>query len=254
MLLVIDIGNTTVTLGAYQGDSLKFVSRFATELQMTSDQCFIRLSEIFKVYNINASNFIGAIISSVVPAVLLPMKRAIKRIINICPVIVSNKLNTGINFNKVEKDVLGSDLIAGCTGAVSLCPTPCIVVDLGTATTICVVDKDKNFLGGMIIPGVKTSLDALTNRTSLLPDISLEKPSKLICTDTVESIRSGVIYGTAAMIDGLCRKIEEKLGYECNIVATGGWSRDVVSYCEGNIILIDDLLLYGLKEIYKLND
>lgn len=256
MLLAIDIGNTNVTIGAFKNDELIFVARLLTESKLTKDQCIVNLMEVFSINHVLAKDFNGAIVSSVVPMLTPAMTDAVKSLIGCMPIIVSHELCTEIDFSAVDETNLGADLIIGSVAAVSNYKLPCIIIDLGTATTVTIINKNKKFLGGCIIPGVKVSLEALTQRASLLPDLSLELPKSLICTDVTDSIRSGLIYGTASMIDGLISKIEADLGYKCTVIATGGLSEMIVPFCNKklhSIYLAKNLVLYGLLDIYKLN-
>ena len=148
---------------------------------------------------------------------------------------------------------LGSDRVADAVAGINLYPVPLIIIDMGTATTVSVIDRDKNYLGGMIIPGLRVSLDSLTQRTSQLPKIGLEAPKKVIGANTVECMKSGIIYYSAAGIDGVTQRIEETLGEECTVVSTGGLANKIIPHCKRDIIIDEQLLLKGLMIIYKKN-
>ena len=148
---------------------------------------------------------------------------------------------------------LGSDRVADAVAAINYYPCPLIIIDMGTATTISAIDRDKNFLGGMIIPGLRVSLDSLTNRTSQLPKISLDPPKKVIGSNTIDCMKSGIIYSTASSIDGVVNRIEEELGEKCTVISTGGLSNTIIPFCRRSIIIDDQLLLKGLMIIYNKN-
>lgn len=252
MLLTIDIGNSNITLGAYQNDSLLFVSRMYTARHKTSDEFAANLLEIFKLYNVKASDFSGTVISCVVPEIEGSIIRAVKLITGKEPITVGEKHHGNFEIDVLPVAAIGADLIAAAVAAKAKYPLPCLVADLGTATKIIVVDKSGKFVGCTISPGVKISLDALAARASLLPSVSLTTPKSAVGTNTVECIQSGVVFGTAAMLDGLTKRIIGELSLEnATIVATGGCSRGIIPCCEAEIIYDENLVLDGLREIYK---
>ncbi len=252
MLLAIDMGNTNITLGAYKDDELIFVSRLYTARHKSSDEFAIDFLDIFNLYNVKPTDFSGVIFASVVPELTDPIVRAVKRTTGIDPVIVGAEHNGNLKVEILPVSYLGADLIAGAVAAIKKYPLPCLVVDLGTATKILVIDKDGTFKGCTISPGVKISLNALTKGTALLPSVSLTAPKNAIGENTDECIRSGVVYGTAAMVDGLIQRIKKELKEDvASVVATGGYSHSIIPCCETDIIFDENLLLDGLKEIYE---
>lgn len=253
MILALDIGNTNITIGVYDGNELKFVSRMATDRSRMEDQYAIELRDILDIYGVSISDIEGSIISSVVPPLTKAISRAIRRLTRSEPLNVGPGIKTGINIRINNPATLGADFVAGCVAVIEHHACPAIIFDLGTATTIAVLDKDGSMLGGCIMPGMGISLDALTSRTAQLPSISLEAPKKVIGTNTVDCMRSGLLYGTASMMDGMCDRIEEELGEPCTIVATGGLARDVIGLCKRKIIFSDNLLLEGLRLLYERN-
>lgn len=252
MLLAIDIGNTNITLGAYKNGELLFVSRMYTERHKTSDEFAVSLLNIFKLYDVCASDFSGVVMSCVVPEIEWSVSKAVKMITGERPVLVGEK-----NFGNFEVEVLpvsaiGADLICAAVAAKEKYPLPCIVADLGTATKIIVVDGEGKFVGCTISPGVKISMDALAERASLLPSVSFTTPKKAVGANTAECIQSGVIFGTAAMLDGLIKRIMDELSIKkASVIATGGYSKGIIPCCETKIIYDENLLLDGLFEIYK---
>ena len=254
MLLVIDIGNTNITLGVYNKDELVFVSRLATDKSKTPDQYAIDLKQIFALYETPLSSISGAAISSVVPEITGTASEAIEKLTGCKAMVLGPGIKTGMNILIDNPAQLGADLLAGCIGAAALFPLPCLVIDLGTASKISVIDKNGAFCGCTISPGIGISLDALSARTSQLPSISLKTPAKAIGKNTVDSMQSGTVFGYAAMLDGLCEKLEEELGEKVmSTVATGGLAKDLVKSCKREITYNGQLILYGLKVLYEKN-
>ena len=250
MLLALDVGNTNVTIGVYDGEELLFVSRMATDSARMEDQYAIELLDILGLHKVDREAITGAVLSSVVPKLTEYISAAVKRIFGFRPLVVSYESLEGLKISIRHPETTGPDLIAGYVAAKELYGCPCIVIDMGTATTITVIDKEGVLLGGGIVPGVGISLDALTSRAALLSSISLDTPAHVIGRDTVECLQSGMVYGTASMLDGFCDRIEEELGYPCRVVATGGLAGQVVRCCRRKVELSDTLLLDGLKLIY----
>ena len=250
MLLALDVGNTNVTIGVYDGEELLFVSRMATDSARMEDQYAIELLDILGLHKVDREAIAGAVLSSVVPKLTEYISAAVKRIFGFRPLVVSYESLEGLKISIRHPETTGPDLIAGYVAAKELYGCPCIVIDMGTATTITVIDKEGVLLGGGIVPGVGISLDALTSRAALLSSISLDTPAHVIGRDTVECLQSGMVYGTASMLDGFCDRIEEELGYPCRVVATGGLAGQVVRCCRRKVELSDTLLLDGLKLIY----
>ncbi|MEE1010604.1 MAG: type III pantothenate kinase [Acutalibacteraceae bacterium] len=255
MLLTIDIGNTNITIGVYDSDKLVFVSRIATDRSKTPDQYAIDFKQIFALYNTSQNGFQGAAISSVVPELSSSISEAVEKITGCTAMILGPGIKTGMNILIDNPAQLGADLLAGCVGAAALYPLPCLVVDLGTASKISVIDKNGSFCGCTITPGIGISLDALSARTSQLPNISLKTPKKAIGKNTIDSMQSGTVFGYAAMIDGLCEKLEEELGEKViSTVATGGLAKDLIKSCKRDIIYNGELIHYGLKVLYEKNN
>lgn len=253
MIVTLDVGNTNITFGVYDGSELKFVSRMATDRSRLEDQYAIELRDILDIYGITIKDIEGSILSSVVPRLTTTIRRAVKHLTGTEPLCIGPGIKTGLNIRIDNPATLGADLVAGCVAAVELYPCPCIILDMGTATTISVLDKEKVMLGGCIIPGLGISLDALVSHTSLLSSVSLEAPPKVIGANTPDCMRSGLMYGYASMIDGMCDRVEEELGMKCTVVATGGLAGEVVPYCKRAIEFSDNLLLEGLRILYEKN-
>ncbi len=253
MLLVIDMGNTNITLGLFDGNALLFQSRVATDRTKLEDQYAVEMMSILHLHNTDASSVDGAIISSVVPQLNHAMSGAVKKVTGIEPMLVGPGIKTGINIRIDHPSTLGADLLVGAVAAVEQVGAPCIVWDLGTATTVSFVDKEGAFRGVSIMPGVVTGLVSLTQRASLLPSISVDPPEKVIGTNTVHSLQSGAVFGTAALIDGMNRRITAEVGYDAPVVLTGGLGRYIAPQCQTAIHYVDELLLNGLRLIYEKN-
>ena len=254
MLLTIDIGNTNITLGCFDGDILEFTARLATEHRKTADQYAVEIRNMLSLYNIESEEIEDCIISSVVPSVGKSISNAVSKLCHIVPLMLGPGVKTGLNIKIDNPAQLGADLVAGAVGALEEYTMPCVIIDMGTASTISVLDKNGAFLGGVIAAGVRLTLKALTENTAQLTSIPIEAPASVIGSNTTECMQSGLVYGTAAMLDGLLEKIEDELGEEPTIVATGGLSRDIIPHCKYNIIYNENLLLSGLKSVYEKNN
>lgn len=253
MLLAIDIGNSNIVVGFVEQDRILKKMRMATDKIKTSDQYWMELHAMFELFSFSASQIDGVIIASVVPPVLNSIRTAIVKMLGIEPLIVGPGMKTGIDIRTDNPAQVGSDLIAGAVAASQIYPKPILIVDMGTATTISVVSKDGAFLGGSISAGVKISAEALSGKAAQLPGISVEAPKRAIGKNTIECMQSGVMLGTAAMLDGMIDRMEEELGTPASVVATGGIARYVLPLCKRKIQYDNDLLLKGLVVLYGLN-
>ena len=253
MLLAIDIGNTNILIGGIQDDQIMFKARIATDRTRTSDQYGVEIKNMIEALGAKISDISDCIISSVVPPVFNSVRTGVIKIIGKQPMVVGPGLKTGLNIHVDVPSQVGSDRIVIAVAALAEYQAPLILIDMGTATTIEVVEPENRYLGGVIFPGVKVSLDALTNHAAQLPVISLDQPKQVIGKNTVDCMRSGTMYGNAAMIDGLVDRIEEELGHSSTIIATGGLARFITPLCKREIIVEKDLLLKGLNLLYKKN-
>lgn len=253
MILAIDVGNTNITLGCLDKKEIYFVSRLSTDHSKTADEYTLILKGILDLYRVDLSKIRGGIISSVVPALKRPLSIAVEKLTGKPCMIVGSGLKTGLNILIDNPAQLGSDLVVDAVAALAEYPTPILIFDMGTATTLSVVDGKGNYRGGMIIPGIKVSLDALSNRTSQLQRISLEEPRALIGTNTIDCMKSGIVYGNAAMLDGIIDRVTDELGEKASVVATGGLASVIVPHCRREIFYDDNLMLKGLQLIYEKN-
>jgi len=253
MILAIDIGNSNIVLGCLDQKDIAFVSRVSTDPQKTADQYAVEIRDVLSLYGVDVKNIDGAIVSSVVPPCSHAISNAVEKLTGHQPLLVGPGVKTGLNILIDNPAQLGSDLVAGAVAAINEYPCPIMIIDMGTATTISVVDKDKNMLGGAIIPGVRISLNALSAQAAQLPGISLDPPKSVIGKNTVDSMRSGIVLGNAAMLDGMAQRVAQELGQMPTIVATGGLSRSITPYCTNTVHHDDDLILKGLRIIYYKN-
>ena len=253
MILTVDIGNSNIVLGGVEEDRILFEARLRTDATKTSDEYCIDLKMILDVYHMSPQDIEGSIIASVVPQVLNSMQTAIRKISDRSILVVGPGLKTGLNIQIENPRQTGADLVVGCVAALRQHKAPLIVIDMGTATTMIVLDKNGALVGGSISPGVKISMDALTERTALLPGLQLDQPRKAIGRNTIDCMRSGIMMGAACMIDGMIERMEAELGYRTTVVATGGIARFVVPMCRREIIYDKDLLIKGLAALYRDN-
>lgn len=253
MILTIDIGNSNIVLGGVEGSDIRFEARLRTDATKTSDEYCIDLKMILEVYGVEKQDIEGSIIASVVPQVLNSMQTAVKKLTGKAALVVGPGLKTGLNIQIENPSQTGADLVVGCVAALREHKAPMIIVDMGTATTMIVLDKNSAMVGGCIMPGVKISMDALTDRTALLPGLQLDQPKKAIGRNTIDCMRSGIMMGAACMIDGMIERMEAELGYETTVIATGGIAKFVLPMCKRKIIYDKDLLVKGLATLYREN-
>lgn len=253
MLLAFDIGNTNITLGVYDEQVLLFTGRLATDSKTTSDQYAIDIKNVLELNRCDHRDIEDCIIASVVPTVGTEIKKAVSFLCDIVPLELGPGIKTGLNIKIDNPAQLGADLVAGAVGAISEYTLPCIVIDMGTATTLSVIDESGTYRGGVIAAGVRLTLKALTENTAALPSVSIKAPASVIGTNTVDSMQSGLVFGAAAMLDGLIEQISARLGASPTVVATGGLSHEIIPHCRHDIIYNENLLLEGLREIYERN-
>ncbi len=253
MILAIDIGNTNIVVGCIDDEKIYFIERLSTVRTKTELEYAIDLKTVFDIYHIKRTDIEGCIISSVVPQITNVAKLAAEKILKKEALVLGPGVKTGLNILLDNPGEMGADRVADAVAALTYYPVPLVIVDMGTATTVSVVDEKKRYLGGMILPGVRVSLDALTSRASQLSGISIEEPKRLIGKNTVDCMKSGILYGNAAAVDGIIDRIEEELGQKVTAIATGGMSKKIIPHCRREIIQDEDLLLKGLLVIYEKN-
>lgn len=259
MLFTVDISNSHITLGVFREEGggfcpqPAFTARMVTDRQRTGDQYACELMQLLALHRTRPEDIRDAMICSVVPELTGVFQEAVEQLTGVAPLVLGPGVKTGLHIVIDNPAQLGADLVAGAVAAVHLYPMPCAIFDLGTATTISVLDGQGKFRGGMICAGITVTLEALAARTSLLPHVNVECPKTAIGTNTIHSMQSGVVYGTAAMIDGMIDRIEEELGQPITAAATGQLANVVVPACRKPVQVCEHLLLTGLRLIYEKN-
>mgnify|MGYP001067140835 FL=1 len=253
MILAIDIGNTNIVVGCIDKEKTYFIERLSTVRTKTELEYAVDLKTILDIYHIKRTELEGCIISSVVPQITNIAKLAAEKILKKEVMVLGPGVKTGLNIMMDHPGQLGADLVADAVAGLSEYPVPLIIIDMGTATTVSVVDEKKHYIGGMILPGVQVSLDALTAHASQLGGIGIDAPKRIIGKNTVECMKSGVLYSSAGALDGVIDRIESELGKPATVLATGGLAKKIIPYCRKKIILDEDLLLKGLLVIYEKN-
>lgn len=257
MLLAIDVGNTNIVFGAFKGRELIHDWRIASDQKKTSDEFGMLVTEMLNNVQLKPVDIEAVIMSSVVPNIMHTMQNMIVKYFHQYPMIVGAGVKTGINIRYDNPREVGADRIVNAIAAVERYGGPCIIIDLGTAITFCVVDDKKNYLGGLILPGISISADALVSRTSKLPKIEIIKPEKVIGKTTVTSMQNGLYYGFSSMIDGIVKHICDEIQLDpsdVHVIATGGFSNLLVSDSAYDIIIDRDLTMDGLRILYDMNN
>ena len=253
MILAIDVGTTNIVVGCIDDRKTYFIERLSTNRTKTELEDAVDLKNVLDIYHIKKPEIEGCIISSVVPQITNIVKLAAEKILKKNAIVLGPGVKTGLNIMMDNPGQLGADQVADAVAGISGYPVPLILIDMGTATTASVVNSKNQYVGGMILPGVGVSLDALTARASQLSGISIDAPRHVIGKNTIECMKSGVLYSNAAALDGIIDRIEEELGEKATVVATGGLAKKIVPHCKREIILDEELLLRGLLIIYEKN-
>lgn len=253
MILTIDIGNTNIMLGGFSSDELVFVSRMATDQHATEDEYAIRILSALSLHGIAKESVTGCIIASVVPPLNYAVKNAIHFVFGLEALVVGPGIKSGIGIRCDMPSSVGADLIAAAVAAHYIYGSPSLIIDMGTATKMTVVDHKGAFIGTSIIPGVMMGLNSLSEGTAQLPKISLEKPSSVIAKNTADCMRSGVLYGNASLIDGMIDRISQEFGSELPVYATGGMASLIMPLCRHEIPVDEHLVLKGLNILYQKN-
>lgn len=254
MLLAVDIGNTNIVFGCTNDNGEILISeRISTNHSATSAEYAVLIKSIFEINNLSMADITDSVMSSVVPSVTGTVKEAVRKLFGIDVMVVGPGVKTGLNIIIDNPAQLGSDQAVDAVAGINQYPVPQIIIDMGTATTVSVIDRNKNYIGGLIIAGMATATSSLTSKTAQLPKINFEAPSKIIGTNTTDCMKSGAVYSNACALDGIIERIEEELGEKCTVIATGGLSELVVPLCRNDIILDGSLLIKGLDIIYRKN-
>lgn len=254
MLLAVDIGNTNIVFGCVNDkDEIVVSERISTNHSTTAAEYAVLIKNILEMNNFSCDDIDDAIMSSVVPSVTSTVKEAVHKLFGVDIMIAGPGVKTGLNILIDNPRQLGSDQAVDAVAAINSYPVPLIIIDMGTATTVSVVDSNKNYLGGLIMTGMRVATDALIQRTAQLPKIDFELPPSIIGTNTIDCMKNGALYSNACALDGIIERIEEQLGEKCTAVATGGLAEIVVPLCRKKINLDKDLLVKGLTIIYRKN-
>lgn len=253
MILAIDVGNTNIVIGCIDKEKCHFIERLSTVRIKTELEYAIDIKSVLDIYHVCPEEIEGGIISSVVPQITTNIKLAAEKILKKEILVIGSGIKTGLDIRIDDPGQLGADLVAASVAGIAEYPVPMMIFDMGTANTVCIIDREKRYLGGMIYPGLGVSLDSLTAHASQLGGISLEAPERVIGRNTIDCMKSGVIYSAAAAMDGIIDRIQEEMGETLTVIATGGLAKCIVPHCRREVILDDDLLLKGLLVLYDKN-
>lgn len=254
MILTFDIGNANIVMCCVESGERLCRFALSTNKTRTADEYSVIMNLLAKQKGIDLGSAAGSIIASVVPQLTGVLADAAAECTGIRPLIVGPGVKSGLNIRMDAPTELGGDLVAAGVGAVERYPLPCIVIDMGTATAVGVIDGKGSYIGGLICPGVDLSRSSLAKNASQLPDVSLEMPKRVIGKNTNDSMRSGLIYGTAAMLDGVISRVEKELGSPCSVVITGDSAKEIIPCCSRSDLAYDeDLIMRGLWSIYCRN-
>ena len=251
MLLAVDVGNTNIVLGVLDGEKMICSGRLSTDINQTDVEYSMKLKAFLDINGV--TDIDGAIISSVVPALIRTLLKGIKLVCGVDALVVGPGIKTGLNIKIDNPSELGADIVVGDVAVVNKYPLPAIIFDFGTATTASVIDRNGAHLGGIIMCGVKTAINALSSGTAQLPQIDISAPSRMIGKNTIDAMKGGSVIGTAAMLEGLVERFEEELGEKATVIITGGLGRAIAKATTLDVIVDDDLLIDGLRIIYEKN-
>ncbi len=253
MIIAIDVGNTNIVIGGIRNGRQLFSARLSSDRQKTSEEYALSIGGILQMHGIDPSEIEGGILSSVVPYLRSVIPAAVRLLTGIDLLVVNSDMNTGMNIRMDDPSTVGSDLIVSAVAARDKYPAPLAIIDMGTATTLVVVDGNGDYIGGLIISGLWVSLNSLSSQAAQLPHIDLNAPTKLLGKNTVDCMRAGALIGSSAMLDGLVDRVEEELGKPVTVVLTGGVAPLILPYCKRKMHLEPDLLIHGLWVLYEKN-
>lgn len=253
MLLTVSIGNTRIEIGALTGGDILFAEYLNTEMKATTFEYASKIRSVLAFHGCENTPVEGAILSSVVPPLTQVLKNAVERAFGVTPMVVGPGLKNGLRIRIDDPKQLGANMAVTAVGALTSYKPPLIIIDMGSATTITALAADGSFLGGSIMPGLQLSLNALVAGTSQLPRIDASSPRQAIGRNTVDSMKSGVIYGEAARFDGLIERFEQEMGTSARVIATGVSAREIIPHCRHKIGFDPNLRILGLADIYRRN-
>jgi len=253
MLLAVDIGNTSITLGVFDGEKLRATWHVATGVHRLPDEYASLLLSLLRHQGLETADVKAVALCSVVPPLISTFEELFKRYFNIEPLVVGAGVKTGVSIRMDNPREVGADRIADAAAAHHLYGGPVIVIDLGTATTFGIISKEGDYIGGIIATGIATAAEALFTRTAQLPRVELAPPKHIIGTNTVAAIQSGIIYGYASLVEGILERIHKELGGRFKVVATGGYAELIAKVTDTIDVVNPDLTLIGLRLIYQMN-
>ncbi len=250
-LMVVDIGNTNVVIGIFQGEEIKYRWRISSKVPRTEDEFWIFVNSLFQTHNISIDDIRNAVISSVVPDLTFPFANLIKKYIKIDPIIIDAEVDSGIKLAVDNPASVGADRICNCVAGFHKYGGPLVILDFGTATTFDVVTKNAEFIGGIIAPGIEMTTMILHQLAAKLPKVELKFPKNVVGKNTETNIQSGLMYGTVELIDGLIRRIEEELGETVKVIATGGLANVISPRLKNRVNIEQDLTLQGMRFVFE---
>ena len=253
MLLAIDIGNTSVMLGVFDGKDLRTTFRMATSVSRMPDEYAALLLSILQHQGLKPSDITEAAMCSVVPPLTGTFEDLLKRYFNVTPMVVGTGIKTGVRIRMDNPREVGADRIVHAAAAHHLYGGPVIIIDMGTATTFDTVSKEGDYIGGAIAPGINTAAEALFTRTAMLPRVKLARPAKVIGTNTIAAMQSGIVFGYVSLCEGMVARIQKELGEKAKVVATGGYAEIIANETKAIDVTNPNLILIGLRLIYAMN-
>lgn len=254
MILTADIANAKIEICCVEEGRKLYSCSLSSSTKRTADEFFVVMELLFRRAGIDLSKLSGAIVASVVPALTKPLCGAIRLCTGKAPLLVGPGVKTGLSIRIDDPTSLGGDLAAAAVAAIDAYPLPCIVIDMETATAICVIDEKGNYQGGAICPGIMMGQVGLEKGAAKLPSVNAVAPKKVIGKNTSDCIQSGIIFGAAAMIEGIVERTVAELGMDASVVATGVWAESIIPYCKNkNIVIDDELVMRGLYLIWRRN-
>ncbi|WP_227939100.1 type III pantothenate kinase [Alkalihalobacillus deserti] len=253
MILVVDVGNSNISLGVYEEKELKYHWRMATSRQKTEDEWAMSIKSLFAYEDLSFDAIEGIIISSVVPPIMFVLEQMCKIYFNIKPMVIGPGIKTGLNVKYDNPREVGADRIVNAVAAIQLYGAPLIIVDFGTATTYCYVNENRQYMGGAIAPGISISTEALYTKASKLPRIEIAKPKNILGTNTVHAMQAGIYYGYVGQVDGIVKRMKSLSDENPTVIATGGLATLIASESETIDVIEPFLTLKGLQMIYEKN-
>lgn len=253
MILVMDVGNTNIVLGVYEGDELKYHWRVGTSRKKSEDEYGMFISNLLTHVGLEFKDIDGIILSSVVPPLMFPLEKMCEKYFNVKPLVIGPGIKTGLNIKTENPREVGADRIVNAVAALHEYASPLIIVDFGTATTYCYIDEQNHYLGGAISPGIGISTEALYTNAAKLPRIEIMRPDNVVGKNTVSAMQAGIFYGYVGQVEGIVQRMKEQFGTNPTVIATGGLAHLIGE--ESSIIDVVDpfLTLKGLQLIYRKN-